>query len=154
MLTNRQEGAEPKRLEVAACAWEQGACLNPRHAMLRQALGLEQSSVPLWRAAVMYDFVLDDWVPLPRGDIWLRPGEGLVLKKAEVERVRNLHTYVQKTLPACLQGDGGRVAAWRIGGGQAKPKPRLASGWTDGSLMEESGGMNDEGRDSDCEIVS
>ncbi|KAI0711791.1 hypothetical protein C8T65DRAFT_739449 [Cerioporus squamosus] len=145
-------GSEPKRVEVTVAALEHGALFNARHPVVLKALGLETHLQSLTLCVDMYDFLWDQWIPMPRGDIRLHPGEGLILKKQEVEGARNLHEYVESTLPMCMREGTGKVP-WFIARRQETGRrgwPRRGTGWTAGI---KSSSMDERDGDSDCEMV-
>lgn len=150
-----QAGADPQRLELTVSALEHGAMFNPRHPVVLKALGLEMHMQPLTQAVDMYDFLLDEWIPMPRGDVRLRPGEGLILKRQQVDSARNLHQYIESTLPLCLRQGSSKVPSFIARRQETvRPgRPRRSSGWTAGmrtSMVDE----DERERDSDCEILS
>lgn len=136
-----QRGEEPKYCEIGATALEHGASLNTRHPILLKALGLETQLQPLTPWVDMYDFLLEEWVPLPRGEMRLRPGEGVVLKRQDVDAARNLHIYIERILPNCLRG---RNTHWAgEGDGARRGWPQWESGWTEGSMVNLTGSATD-----------
>ncbi len=151
-----QAGVDPKRVEVAVAPLEHGALFNARHPVVVHALGLETLIQPLTSSVDMYDFMLDEWIPLPRGAIRLRPGEGLILKKQEVDAARNLHQYVESTLPLCMR-QGTTKVPWflrRLVDTERRGWPQCHAGWTTGCEQFNDEGVDDQIGDSDCEIVA
>ncbi len=136
-------------------ALEHGALFNSRHPLVLKALGLEMHLQPPSLPVDMYDFLLDEWIPLPRGDMRLRPGEGLILKRQHVEVARNLHQYVESTLPMCMREGSGKLPRFFARRAEVERRgwPRRSSGWTAGVDSHIDDEVEEE-EDSDCEIVS